>query len=167
MRPPHLEGLAEKIIQFYKDHTGQADWNEIYYHESIFPSELSDNEKIHFMEAIKLILLEMDLIEIYGKGGDFSRLKAAGYSFISFEHLRKVKRKKERQERIKSWPQHYWYIWNPVSFAAGALLTFGLGKYKDRQTQASSPQQSQAPAKTAPRYGIDSVPASDTFNKNK
>jgi hypothetical protein len=134
---PGQEAIAEKIIELHKGKNGILDWTVLYYQERnpIFEKHLTDNQKNEQLNFIKAALIELDLIELTNNTGDKSRLKQKGFSFVTFGDERKQKAKKERQEKIKAFPQRYWYLVALVTYFGGWATEIIRDRYLLRQKQ--------------------------------
>ena len=118
---PEQELLIEWIINLHKKHLGYLDWNMIYYDEdsNLMFNRWSDREKSMQIELVKNTLEELGIVQFSNNERDRSTLTQVGYAFNGFAAKRKAMAKKEKEERIKSWPQRKWYLYGAINYIGG------------------------------------------------
>ncbi len=84
------------------------------------PQNISDRNKFDWLRLIKAQLIEMDLIQPLND--EETRLTLKGENFVSFEEYYKKVRKKEREDKIKSWPERYWWVIMVVSLIFSPII---------------------------------------------
>ncbi len=140
---PEQELFAERIIELHKEKLGYLDWNILHYDEdnNLFNKKWSDREKYTQLELVKNTLEELNLVLFTNVDRDRSTLTQVGYAFKGFEAERKSTAKKEKEERIKSWPQRRWYIYGAINYLGG-IATLLLVQYifPKKNTQSGTAQ---------------------------
>lgn len=120
------ESFAERIIGLHKEKSGYLDWNTIYYIEdsSLFNKAWSDREKSNQIELVKNTLEELQLVVFTNADRDRSTLTQVGYAYKGFAQERKKADKKEKEERMTSWPQRKWYLYGAINYIGGIATLF-------------------------------------------
>ena len=166
---PEQEAIAEKIIQLHKDNDAYLDWTVLYYGEgkSLMPSNLSDRKQYELLELIKSRLAELELIDIINDTGDKTRLREGGFLFKSFADKRQQEAKKHREERIKSFPQRYWWLVGLVAYFGGWGTELMRNKYLSKTKQDTTQSIQATPVRVDTNLNHRNPFSFDTFDKTK
>jgi hypothetical protein len=161
------EKVAEQIIQLHKNKKGVLNWTTTFDDDDnpIFFKSLNIRHRYEQMELIKASLEELGLIEIINQTDDKTRLRQPGFDFTTFDKQRADKAKKEKQEKIKTFPQQYWWLVGLISYFGGLGTELIRDRYLSKKTQDTNLSIPTTLIKADTNLNHKKTFASDSFNK--